>query len=95
MPVAIAAFGIPSCSGLLPSEPCAIVKPPHALIALRPSAPSLPVPDSTTPIASAPRSVASELNSASIDSVARGAECGGCSRSLPCPIVRMAFGGIT
>lgn len=50
-PVAMAPAGISVYSGVLPCVPCAMVRPPHSLMTFSPSAPSLPVPDSTTPTA--------------------------------------------
>ena len=61
------------CSGAQPSLPWAMVMPPHSLIALRPSDPSLPVPDRTMPMAFSRSSVARELKKLSIGRCSRGA----------------------
>ena len=76
-PVAMALAGIPSCCGPAPpsapcGDPCAKVRPPQALIAFSPSAPSLPVPDSTTPIASSRSAAASESKNVLIGLSSRG-----------------------
>ncbi len=63
-PAETAARGICGCAAL--SSSCANVIPPAALIARRPSAPSVIVPDSTTPIARLPFASASERKKASI-----------------------------
>src|SRR5204863_2890989 len=57
-PERIALRGIASNFAL--SSVCAKVKPPAALIARNPAVPSLPVPESTMPIARDPRSSASD-----------------------------------
>ena len=71
-PVAMALSGMPLCWGAVPSDPWASVRPPRARIALRPSAPSCPVPDSTTPMASSPRSAARLSKNSSIGVASRG-----------------------
>ena len=95
-PVAIALLGMPSCCGGVPSLPWARVRPPRALIALRPSAPSWPVPDSTTPMTSSPRSVARLSKNSSIGVASRGTSgAKGRRRSRPCPRVATWPGGMT
>ncbi len=50
-PEAMALAGMLACRGPEPSLACARVSPPCSLIALMPSVPSLPLPDSTIPMA--------------------------------------------
>ena len=94
-PVAIAAEGIPSYCGRLPSLPCASETPPACLIDFKPSAPSLPVPDSTTPTAEQPRSAASDVKKISIGLFSRIGVEGERRCRRPSSIVIRVLGGIT
>ena len=95
-PVAMALWGMPSCCGAVPSLPWARVMPPRVLIALRPSAPSWPVPDSTMPTASSPRSVARLSKKSSIGAASR-ATLGAEGRRCSSPFCKVAMwpGGMT
>ena len=75
-PVEIAPSGIPSYSGAVPLRPCAKVIPPFALMALRPRAPSVPVPDSTIPMACSPIVRANESKNVSIGRTTRSTPVG-------------------
>src|SRR5205823_14821565 len=64
-PVRIAALGMPAYSALTSS--CTITVPPRRLTARTPSAPSSPLPESTTAMAPAPPLSASEAKSTPAD----------------------------
>jgi len=91
-PATIAALGISACDGPLPLLPCAKVSPPRSLMAFRPSEPSLPLPESSIPMAASPRSSASAHRKTSIlvDWLSAGR---GCSTSFPSLIVRIESAG--
>ena len=74
---------------------CTITRPPSPLIARTPCAPSLPVPESTMPIADSRRSCASERKKPSIGSRWPRAATGSSSCSTPLWICRSQRGGMT
>ena len=90
-PVSTAERGIPlyfaDCSSWL------MVKPPAALIALTPCAPSEPVPESTIPTTCSPRSSANEENSKSTDGFGPICETGS-KKSLPSRTTTLLAGGV-
>ena len=91
-PVAIAACGMPPCS--LSSGDCASVTPPSSLMRCRPSAPSVPVPDSTTATAREPCTSASRRKTLSISALwpVRTSDC---SCSKPSLTISILPGGST
>ncbi len=93
--MAIAEAGMPEYCGPLPSPPCTRETPPACLIAFRPRAPSLPVPDNTTPIARGPQSAASDVKKMSIGVFSRIGVVATRRCSLPRSIVINVLGGMT
>jgi len=88
-PVATALCGMPSKRD--DSTTWATVKPPCSLTARMPTAPSLPLPESTTATALSPWSSASERKKGS---TVPGSPRGVVSRKRPRRIVKVALGGM-
>ncbi len=92
LPVSIADCGMPLY--LAVSGSWEKVKPPAALIAWIPAAPSEPVPERMMPIVDSPTSSASEAKKRLTDGLGIDSRAGSTSRKYPSLSVRLRFGGV-
>jgi hypothetical protein len=93
-PASMAARTMPSY--FAPPGSWAKEKPPDALMACRPMAPSLPVPDKTTPMAPSAATSASELKNRLTEGLGTVSLGGSSRRRLPSGCsTTLLFGGVT